>query len=82
MGDGSSPFRLIRSRLWWGSGFGTADSRALAYGWRVLENSSSVSASSIIFPRYMTPMRSETYFTTLISWAINRNEMPSFSLKS
>ena len=55
-----------------GSASGIADRSACVYGCIGWSYSSSVSAVSTIVPRYMTITRSEMYFTTLKSCAINK----------
>ena len=59
MGEGISPLNEILSLLILGSGSGTADNNARVYGCKGFENNSSVGDSSIIIPKYITPILSE-----------------------
>jgi hypothetical protein len=55
-----------------GSGVGTAERRACVYGCEGRANSTFVSATSTIAPRYMTATRSAMWRTTERSWAMRR----------
>jgi len=81
-GDGISPFKIIRFIFTSGSGTGTAEKSACVYGWRGLSNISSVSPSSIVFPKYITKIWSVIYFTTDKSCEINTYVKPSFNCNS
>ena len=65
MGEGTSPSRMMRSFLAAGSTDGMADSSACVYGDSGSAYSAFLGAISIILPRYMTPTRSDTCFTTV-----------------
>ncbi len=54
MGLGTSPGNVILLFFASGSGIGMAESKAWVYGCNGCSNSSSVSAISTNFPRYMT----------------------------
>ena len=73
-GEGTSPVRMMRSRVRSSSGsvIGIAESSALVYGCSGFSYSSSESASSMMCPRYITAMRSEMCRTTARSCAMNR----------
>ena len=61
--------RLARRR---GSGSGTADRSATVYGCRGPSYSRSTRPISTSLPRYITPTRSQMYWTTDRLWAMNR----------
>src|SRR5690625_2398649 len=72
IGEGTSPFKMIRSFLTSGSGIGMADKSAFVYGCCGFSNKDVLSAISTIFPKYITIMRSYICLTTPKSWAINK----------
>ena len=82
MGEGTSPSRMMRSFLEAGSTDGMADSSACVYGDSGSAYSAFLGAISIILPRYMTPTRSDTCFTTFRPWAMNRYVRPNCSFSS
>ena len=59
-----------------------ADSSACVYGDSGSAYSAFFGAISIILPRYMTPTRSDTCFTTFRPCAMNRYVRPNCSLSS
>ena len=65
-GLGTSPSNTANSVLLNGSGIGTEESRALVYGCFGEVYSLSVSAVSMIRPRYITAILSQTCLTTAI----------------
>src|SRR5712692_2084436 len=79
IGLGTSPGRIMRSVLCFGSGIGIADSNATVYGWRGFSNNSCVSATSTSFPRYITATRSQMCRTVLRSWEMYKYVRPNFA---
>ena len=71
-GDGTSPLSTTRDFRRRGFGSGIADSSATVYGWRGSRYSWSTVPISAILPRYITPTRSEKYWTTDRLWLMNR----------
>ena len=71
MGEVISPFNRILSLRLSRDGIGIADNSAWVYGCVGWANSSSDGAFSISFPRYITAMSSEKWFTTDRSWVMN-----------
>ena len=64
MGEGTSPSKMMRSRFVIGSTDGIAESSACVYGHRGSAYSDFFGAISMSLPKYMTPTRSDTCFTT------------------
>src|SRR5687768_13145254 len=77
MALGTSPESTMRSRFSVGFGCGIADNSAFVYGWRGSRYSSAALAVSTRLPKYITPIRSEMYFTTARLCAMNTYERPN-----
>ena len=81
-GEGISPSRIILFILASGFGTGTAENKAFVYGCNGFLKISCVFPSSIMFPKYITKIRSVIYLTTDKSWEINTYVKPILFCKS
>lgn len=82
-GLGTSPSRIIRSLpMFVGSGSGMDESSACVYGCAGFVYRSSLSAISTMFPKYMTPIRSDMCLTIDRSCAMNKYVTPVSSWMS
>ena len=61
---------------------GSDASSPWVYGMRALWKTSSTGPSSTSLPAYITPMRSEMYFTTARLWAMKTYDSPSCCCRS
>ena len=76
-GLGTSPSRMIRSLpVFVGSSSGIDESSACVYGCAGFAYRSSLSAISTMFPKYMTPIRSDMCLTMDRSCAMNKYVTP------